>query len=236
MPVYIQAISGQWERLGEKRSYDYQMVAEVMVLKSETEEFSLTESETRREIDPESDGAGWKREDYSVRLCYYNDICERLHANPAVDAFADGFNKRCERFWGSGSWEAVDAFVMDWSVDELWLNPPFSKFEAVLRKIEVDRAHCFMVFPVWPQKEFFRTAMNMSLRHIEYPDGLNFFELYGRDVGPTRWPIIAAYICGCCWMPWQLVSQAGPVQTEMSKSKHRRMRKKALRGAGFLSG
>ena len=203
-------------QLEGNRSYNLsatEMVAEVDH-KSEDESVYLeSETETREIMDPER---VWKREDYAVRAVFVQEIVQRLRANPQVDAFADGFNKRFDRHWGKQSSEAQDAYTQNWGCEELWLNPPFSELDQVLAKMEEDHAHGVLILPAWTQKEFYTTALNMTLRHIEFPAGTKMFELYGEEVGVTRWPVIAAYICGSMWRPWQLQSELNASLQEMT--------------------
>ena len=74
-------------------------------------------------------------------------ILQTPGVHPTVDAFSEVGTRRMTRWWVPGSPECQDAFEADWSRDVLWLNPPFTKYAEVVKKIIADRAHAVMIIP-----------------------------------------------------------------------------------------
>jgi hypothetical protein len=98
-------------------------------------------------------------ESYAVRECIVEDIIQRLGCGqPVLDAFASSQNHRFPRWWGEGG-EKPDALAESWSdVGLLWCNPPFSQFQAVLRKVAEDQAQCVLIIPDWQTKQYWKDA------------------------------------------------------------------------------
>ena len=77
------------------------------------------------------------------------EILQKLGVEPpSVDAFADYELHLCSRWWGPGSTESEDAFSRDWGKESLlWINPPFSFLNQVVRKIGEDGAKAILIMP-----------------------------------------------------------------------------------------
>ena len=74
-----------------------------------------------------------------------------------VDRFADFHNCQLPRFnsrcWNPGS-EAVDAFTVNWEMENNWWCPPISLITRVIRHAQVCKARGTLVVPLWQSAHF----------------------------------------------------------------------------------
>ena len=122
----------------------------------------------------------WISEEYAVLPELVEDILEQFKVRPEVDAFACNGNQQFARWWGPGSLEHEDAFTCDWGKELLWANPPFSLLQRVVQKIVKDAAHIVLVVPVWPRKDWYQEAENLSILTLSCPAGQQVFQLQGK--------------------------------------------------------
>src|SRR5262245_12650926 len=75
----------------------------------------------------------WKTEAYTVRKEFVDlavRIAKEYGVAPESDVFAS-VNRRFTAYWNRKD----DAFAQCWSGRGLWINPPFSRMEAVVAKV-----------------------------------------------------------------------------------------------------
>jgi hypothetical protein len=137
----------------------------------------------------------WISEEYAVLPELVEDILEQFKVRPEVDAFACNGNQQFARWWGPGSLEHEDAFTCDWGKELLWANPPFSLLQRVVQKIVKDAAHIVLVVPVWPRKDWYQEAENLSILTLSCPAGQQVFQLQGKKCKETKWAVEAMLIC-----------------------------------------
>ena len=77
---------------------------------------------------------------------------------PQVDAFASPSNARFPRYWT----KAIDAFQQDWSKDFLWINPPFGRMDAVVRKVISEGAKALIIAPQQRSSSWWNPLMSVS--------------------------------------------------------------------------
>ena len=79
----------------------------------------------------QTDNRAWVTETFTVSEKWFSKLVQYAEEQPTVDAFASERNNRVQRYWTRKD----DAFDQDWGSEYLWLNPPFSQMEKVIRKI-----------------------------------------------------------------------------------------------------
>jgi hypothetical protein len=71
----------------------------------------------------------------------------------SIDMFASSRNSHCvrffSRFWCPGIL-GVDAFSHDWSLENNWINPPFSLIGRMWLRLQSSLASASMIVPFWP--------------------------------------------------------------------------------------
>ena len=158
----------------------------------------------------QSDGvtASRRPETYLVQQWFYNDVRMRLRMPaPDVDAFADAQHRVAGRWWGPGG-QVEDAMQCDWGVGYggpgrdyrplLWVNPPFSMFDAVIGKLVRDKAKAVVICPHWADAEWLHLAMKYVTARYFYRAGTPVF----MGVPPTRWPVWALAFDGAVERRW----------------------------------
>ena len=71
----------------------------------------------------------------------------------SIDLFASSKNTHCARFFsrfGCPGTLGVDAFSHDWSLENNWINPPFSLIGRVWLRLQSSLASASMIVPFWP--------------------------------------------------------------------------------------
>lgn len=173
---------------------------------------------------------GWRSELYAVTKPYVREIIARLAVpEPTVDAFSLARSRRFCRFWGPDSDIVQDAFAVHWHYrahELIWMNPPYSRLAQVVWKIKQDHCHCVIVVPKWDQEDWYQDLLKILVRCVIYPAGTSLFELCGEHVHvpPTRWAVVAAFVCG---RPAQCFHW-GPSPGMSSRSQLRRKRRQKL--------
>jgi hypothetical protein len=90
-------------------------------------------------------------DNYRLHGRWFRHICRQFHMRPTVDLFASQLNHQLPRY---GSWKADhrslgNAFLLDWSRELSWANPPWSLAGRMLSKIKSDRATALVALPLW---------------------------------------------------------------------------------------
>ena len=134
-----------------------------------------------------SEGKFIKREDYAVRM----DVLQILliamerERDSGIDAFSSDKNARFDEHWT----EQENALQQDWSrcvSSFLWLNPPFSLWDIVARKILESAVWCIACVPDWGEN-YVDDLLSVTVNKFYIPSGSMVFELDGVPVGPTQW-------------------------------------------------
>ena len=136
-------------------------------------------------------GEGWSSEEHAVLPGVVKHIVEwcGLTGVEMIDSFSDEKNKRFPK-------RMQDAWVCSWAPPLwVWCNPPFSKFNEVVMKWLAEGARGIIVSPDW-QAPWQQDVTKISRKQKWYPAGVEFFELKGKIVGPTRWPVNVFFIDG----------------------------------------
>ena len=136
-------------------------------------------------------------EEYRLMPYYVQDIVTTTGVTPQIDGFSAEQNRNFPLWWGPGSPLGQDALAKDWGQHTLWLNPPFSIMEPVVRKLREDHAHAIVVAPCWPDKVWWQDLMQMHVWQQTMPRGIQAFELRGRPSRPVKWPVSVFVVCGC---------------------------------------
>jgi hypothetical protein len=79
--------------------------------------------------------------------------CEELQCHPTFDLFASTETYQVQKFCAyhfAPKAFAYDAFSLHWGGELIYLFPPLSLLNRVLRKVEHDGAHGILIHPKWP--------------------------------------------------------------------------------------
>ena len=94
-------------------------------------------------------------------------LLDTLWGPHSIDRFASYYNKKISRFnsrfWNPGC-EAVDAFTVDWKVENNWVVPPIALIPRVLKHMENTKAVGTLICPCWFSAPFWPML---------FPDGCN---------------------------------------------------------------
>ena len=107
----------------------------------------------------------YKTEEYAVSNLWYEEIVTWANLEPTVDAFASGAQHLLPRFWDP----ETDAFTQDWSLETLWMNPPFSRMTEVVDKIIFDGAMGILIIPVWTRFAWFHLLGKFAVDWMDLP-------------------------------------------------------------------
>ncbi len=127
---------------------------------------------------------------------FFRWACRKLCFSPEVDAFARKGNRKCPRWYGTGSPEGNDSFKRSWGRDRIWMNPPFSRMSEVVDRIRTEEMHGMVVVPDWEWSRWHKRLMQMTQRSLVIPKGTRFFELPDRDVRGVLWDVRICLVCG----------------------------------------
>ena len=186
-----ETVGGDYEELVEPAGpEDAPWLEQAWLLKQGVSVISVPE----RQESPEK----WVTEKYAVRQGIVNDIKMRLKVQPQVDGFAEESNHRFEEWWGPGSRSEVeDAFKTSWAGGRLlWLNPPFSVLDQVVKKVRDDAAKVVLICPDWRTRWFWKALQKHVVRRHYYPAGTWVFELPAKTVPAVKWGVWAYYLDG----------------------------------------
>ena len=171
---------------------------------------------------PESRGDSWahwsqedddyagkfKREDYAVCQDWFEKICDHLCAWPTLDCFASAWNAKADKFLTVSE----DGLKTEWGDDICWVNPPFSMWASVAKKVMKTSCWSICIVPEW-NCAWAEALKKMASRRLLIQRGSRLFEVDGVRCPPIKWD---------CWV---LFVQGSSV------SKRRRARRKVLEKA-----
>ena len=113
----------------------------------------------------------WLTETYALVMPWFRKAVELAGQEPTVDAFASKGNNRISRYWTLQD----DAFSQDWSQEYLWMNPPFSQMETVVRKILAEEARGILVIPCWRRFLWFSVLQRIAVTWIDVPQDVRLY-------------------------------------------------------------
>lgn len=107
------------------------------------------------------------RTEWSLSQNVFDEICAHFgHITPDIDMFASRVNKKLQTFC---SWKpdpeavAIDAFTLRWDYDLIYLFPPFSSIQKVLKKLEEEGAEALMITPFWTTQTWFPLLQRLAV-------------------------------------------------------------------------
>ena len=136
----------------------------------------------------------YQREDYAFRSDRFDEVTAAIDVGtPRVDAFATENNSRCPIFWSRDN----DAFDRSWTAQGLlWVNPPFSQLEQVVRKITDEGAEYLLVCSNGPHASWQTRVQDLATKAHFFPPGSRLFETEKVKSGPVKWGVWVLYIPG----------------------------------------
>ena len=91
-------------------------------------------------------------------------VQDKLGVADNIDLFASRVNFQLERYvaWqpDPSSW-ATDAFSLDWSEFSPYCFPPFSLIPRVLQRLELARADCTLIAPLWTTQAWYTKLLRL---------------------------------------------------------------------------
>jgi hypothetical protein len=165
----------------------------------------------------QTENRAWVTETYAVVMPWFQKAVALAGQEPTVDAFASKGNNRVSRYWTKQD----DAFLQDWSQEYLWMNPPFSQMETVIRKILVDEARGILVIPCWNRFLWFSVLYRIAVTWIDVPRDVQLYEtIHGKalDQRPdwrSRIVVFDAFgwrKTGLDWNNWMHVTGISPLR------------------------
>ena len=97
---------------------------------------------------------------YEVIPSVFKWILSVTDTTPTLDVFASGKNAKLPTFFTSKD----DAFRQDWSHDYLWICPQFSRLDAIIDKIVLDRAEGLILIPLWKSRAWFHALSHIAVK------------------------------------------------------------------------
>ena len=102
-----------------------------------------------------------------LNLRSFVSFLERRYGKFSLDAFANDYNCKCDRFCSlyhvPGS-SGIDAFNFDWSNEFLLLVPPVSIIGRVLQHLLLCQAEGVLVVPCWPSAYYWPLLIKTRCR------------------------------------------------------------------------
>jgi hypothetical protein len=125
---------------------------------------------TSLEIDREGGADALSRrvaqDDFQISPAFFRKA-EKLFGPHSCDAFASWTNTHVpNKFFTrylDPSQMPVNAFLQDWSQDNLWMVPPWTQLQETVAKIRRDAASATIVVPYWPRQAWFSELLSMSI-------------------------------------------------------------------------
>jgi hypothetical protein len=132
------------------------------------------------------------REDYTIKKEFLGDIEERFGVKIQRDCFAAPHNARCGKFFTKKD----DALHQNWETGEvLWLNPPWSLWPKVAKKLKKERCTAICLCPDW-EKEWVRKLFRLVTKKFRFEEGTELFEVNGKSMEGIRWGVWALLVEG----------------------------------------
>ena len=140
-----------------------------------------------------------ERQAYSIARYIAKGLIERYM--PTTDAFASSWNHILPEWW---SWRhhpgasAVDAFAQKWKIPGklLYINPPWTLINKVLRKLIREQAEAVIVVPDWPGVPYRRLLMSgwVEMERLEPHRGM--FWTNTQPMPAPRWGLLCGLWSG----------------------------------------
>ena len=123
-------------------------------------------------------------EDYSIAHHWFDSIVSWSNIDVTIDAFAHPPNPtHLDDYWNATNDEPFD---FSWTLQTLWLNPPFSRLQQVVEKIYRDQAHGIIIIPIWPHHSWFHALFPIALKWFDFPTDANIFQSSTGRLVPQR--------------------------------------------------
>ena len=108
-------------------------------------------------------------EDWGITTDFFS-ILSTLYGPFSLDAFANFYNKKCDRFYSlyhcPGS-SGVDALTYDWHNENVLIVPPVNAVGKALLHLKLCKAKGVLVTPKWPSSYFWPLLMNEFSQFID---------------------------------------------------------------------
>ena len=132
------------------------------------------------------------REDYTVKRKFVQKIEARFGVQIDRDCFASSQNARCEKYFT----KKENALLQKWDNGEvLWLNPPWSLWPKVVKKLQAEKCTAICVCPDW-HKGWVRKIFRMVKNKFRFEEGTELFEVHGKTMDGIRWGVWALLVEG----------------------------------------
>ena len=134
------------------------------------------------------DDAGGERflhEEYKLMPHHFRAACWWHGMTPDWDVFASEAQRQVERFTSAHQ----NAFRQDWSKGQLWLHPPYSMLEEVVRKVEAEGASALLCVPRWEHAGWHQHVSKHSVGRPYAVSGRAFTDLTGRELPEPAWDV-----------------------------------------------
>ena len=126
-----------------------------------------------------SENRAWITETFAVTMPWFHKATEFFRKYPTLDGFVSLGKQRLQNFWT----KAEDSFMQDWSSEVLWLNPPFSQMDRVVRKVLMEGASGLLVIPCWHRFLWFTVLFRVAGNWWDIPQEAEFFQtIHGRPL------------------------------------------------------
>ena len=104
------------------------------------------------------------RSDWKLNPVLYEEAVARWTARPTIDRFATATNKQTDRFCSEhlcpGS--LGDAWVVPWSGELNWINPPWVDLPRVLQQLRESGASAYLVAPYWESQSWWPDLLELK--------------------------------------------------------------------------
>eukprot|EP00667_Euglena_gracilis_P019564 EG_transcript_20987 len=143
-------------------------------------------------LDFKEEKFSFKREDYAVRNSFVQMIEENFQRRAEVDCFASTQNSQCTSYLT----EKENALAVPWGGGgTVWLNPPWSLWPKVAKKLQKDPCDAICILPDW-NRGWVRELVRKATKKLYFPPGTKLFEVDGKPMGGVRWGVWALLIEG----------------------------------------
>eukprot|EP01012_Entosiphon_sulcatum_P026216 TRINITY_DN3161_c0_g1_i12.p1 TRINITY_DN3161_c0_g1~~TRINITY_DN3161_c0_g1_i12.p1 ORF type:complete len:671 (+),score=49.04 TRINITY_DN3161_c0_g1_i12:806-2818(+) len=125
-----------------------------------------------------------RKEDYTLSMVTFNRICSMIGLWPTIDAFASRHNRKAKRYWTYRE----NALGQIWSGQSLFINPPWSLFTAVVRKLQVERPkEAIIIAPHWPLAPWWKPLQELASLHVIWNEKDIYLNYKWEPMPPPMW-------------------------------------------------
>ena len=126
-----------------------------------------------RALDFKEEKFSFKREDYAMKNSFVRLIEENFQRKAEKDCFASQTNSICGEFFT----KFEDALQKDWGEGgTVWLNPPWSLWPMVLRKLRNISCDAICIVPDW-RRGWVRELLRKASKRMYFQPGTRIFEV-----------------------------------------------------------